>query len=98
MPYEARRKEVLLELAGVTRFDAKAKEAITATLTSYFVQRDARIDNLLELLEPRDEMCHALWIEKVRAASTAASELLGRAEQGRIWLAKIMQEEATFYF
>ena len=97
MAYDARKKEVLEELdkAG---FDAPAKDAITRVIDSYFSQREGRLENLLELLEPGNDPCHGKWIDKAKESAATAQDALGRSEHGKLWLAKISNEEHTFFF
>ncbi len=98
MTYDARKKEVMDELDKTTQFDVAAKDAIRKVLDSYFSQRDGRLENLLELLEPRDEPCHSKWLEKTKEAAAGALDTLGRSEHGKLWLSKISIEEHTFFY
>lgn len=97
MGYDARKKEVFEELEKLDHEPA-VKDSIRAVLNSYFSQRDGRLENLLEVLEPGDESCHSEWIGKARESAAAAQDALGRSEHGKLWLAKISNEEHTFFF
>jgi hypothetical protein len=97
MAYDARRKEVLADLEK-TDHAPEAKEAIRRTLDSWFTQREGRLVNLLGLLEPSDGPRHGDWIAKAREAAAAAHDALGKSDHGKLWLARISNEEHTFFF
>lgn len=98
MSYDARPREILENLAK-SGFDDDAAKKIRATLEGYFRQREARLENLLELLEPgRKGPCHKVWLEKGREAMNMVLDTFKRAEAGKLWLARIANEEHRFFY
>lgn len=94
MPFEARKKEVFVTLERDATMSAPFKEAHRKALDSYFNQREGRLDNMIELLEWRDEPCHTRWLEK---GKDAIGFLHTRTDLRSLWFAKFMNEEHAFF-
>jgi hypothetical protein len=96
MSYDARKREVLAELEK-QGYDEATRNDFTKVLDSYFAQREGRLANLLEVLEPGDDARHARWIEKAKEAAAAAHDAISK-DRKSMWLAKISNEEHTFFY
>jgi hypothetical protein len=96
MGYDARKREVLEELRR-QGYEPSTVDEYTKVLESYFSQRDGRLENVLEILEPSEENVHARWIEKCRESAGAAQDAISK-DRKSMWLAKISNEEHTFWF
>jgi hypothetical protein len=96
MSYDARKREVIEEL-GKQGYDQPAKDDYTKVLESYFTQREGRLENLLEVLEPSEENVHSRWLDRCKEAAAAAQDAISKDKQS-MWLAKISNEEHTFFF
>jgi hypothetical protein len=83
MSYGKRKREVVEELDKQS-YDEATKSDFTKVLESYFAQREGRLENLLEVLEPSDEDRHGQWLEKAKdaAAGQDAPDDQGTAEGG----------------
>ncbi len=66
-------------------------------LESYFAQREGRLENLLEILEPSEDDRHAQWIDKAKDAAAMAHDAISK-DRKSMWLARISNEEHTFFF
>ena len=95
--YDARKEEVL-ELLDESVYPDDAKEEMRDVLESYFREREGRLDNLVHLLEPSDEPCHKDWIAKAQEAAGRAHDALKESKVGRLWMAKVANQEHTFFF
>jgi hypothetical protein len=96
MAYDKRKREVLEELAR-QGYDETVKNEYTKVLESYFGQREGRLTNLLEILQPSEENTHSRWIDKTKEAAATAHDAISKDKQS-MWLAKISNEEHTFFF
>src|SRR5262245_33362950 len=96
MSYDKRKREVLEEL-DKQNYDEATKSDFTKVLDSYFAQREGRLENLLETLEPSDDNRHAQWLDKAKEAAAMAHDAIGK-DRKSMWLARISTEEHTFFF
>lgn len=96
MSYDKRKREVLEEL-DKQNYDEATKSDFIKALDSYFAQREGRLENLLEILEPSDDNRHAQWLDKAKEAAAMAHDAIGK-DRKSMWLAKISTEEHTFFF
>lgn len=96
MSYDKRKREVLEEL-DKQNYDEATKSDVIKALDSYFAQREGRLENLLEILEPSDDNRHAQWLDKAKEAAAMAHDAIGK-DRKSMWLAKISTEEHTFFF
>lgn len=96
MSYDARKKEVLEELAK-QGYDEATQSDYTKVLNSYFAQREGRLTNLLEIIESSEEARHAKWIDKAKEAAAMAHDVISKDKKS-MWLAKISNEEHTFFY
>ncbi len=96
MSYDKRKREVLEEL-DKQGYDESTRNDFVKVLESYFAQREGRLANLLEILEPSDDNRHAQWLEKTKDAAALAHDAIGK-DRKSMWLAKISNEEHTFFF
>jgi hypothetical protein len=96
MSYDKRKREVLEEL-DKQGYDEATRNEFTKVLESYFAQREGRLNNLLGILEPSDDYRHAQWIDKAKDAAAMAHDAISRDKKS-MWLAKISNEEHTFFF
>lgn len=98
MSFDARKKEVLDALAK-TDHSGEAKEEIRKLLDGYFSQREGRLANLSELLEPgRKDPCHRAWLDKTSEAMDLTHRAFKDAQAGKLWLAGLVNEEHGFFF
>ena len=96
MSYDKRQREVLEELAR-RGDDGATTSDVTKVLESYFAQREGRLENLLEILEPSEDDRHAQWIDKAKDAAAMAHDAISK-DRKSMWLARISNEEHTFFF
>ena len=96
MSYDARKREVLEEL-GKQGYDEATKNEYTKVLESYFSQREGRLTNLLEVLQPSEENTHSRWLDKTKEAAATAQDAISKDKKS-MWLAKISNEEHTFFY
>jgi hypothetical protein len=96
MSYDKRKREVLEEL-DEQNYDEATKGDFTKVLDSYFAQREGRLENLLEILEPSDDNRHTQWLDQAKEAAAMAHDAIGK-DRKSMWLAKISTEEHTFFF
>ena len=96
MSYDKRKREVLEEL-DKQNYDEATKSDFIKVLDSYFAQREGRLENLLEILEPSDDNRHAQWLDKAKEAAAMAHDAIGK-DRKSMWLARISTEEHTFFF
>ena len=96
MSYDKRKREVLEEL-DKQNYDEATKSDVIKALDSYFAQREGRLENLLEILEPSDDNRHAQWLDKAKEAAAMAHDAIGK-DRKSMWLARISTEEHTFFF
>jgi hypothetical protein len=96
MAYDARKREVLdaLDKQG---YDEATRNDYAKLLESYFAQREGRLANLLEVVEPGDDNRHARWIEKAKDAAAMAHDAISKDGKS-VWLAKIANEEHAFFY
>lgn len=96
MSYDKRKREVLEEL-DKQGYDEATRNEYAKVLESYFAQREGRLNNLLEVLEPSDDGRHARWIEKAKDAAAMAHDAISKDKKS-MWLAKISNEEHAFFY
>ena len=96
MSYDKRKREVLEEL-DKQGYDEAVRNDFVKGLESYFALREGRLANLLEILEPSDDNRHAQWLEKTKDAAAMAHDAISK-DRKSMWLAKISNEEHTFFF
>lgn len=96
MGYDARKRELIDQLK-TKGYDQPTVDEYTKVLENYISQRDGRLDNLLELLEPSENNTHAQWLERCKEGAAAAQDAISRDKKS-LWLAEIGNEEHTFWF
>ena len=96
MAYDKRKSEVLDELAK-QGYDEATQNDYTKVVESYFALREGRLRELLDVLAPSDDNTHARWIDKAKEAAAAAHDAISKGRQS-MWLAKISNEEHTFFY
>lgn len=96
MGYDARRRE-MIDLLGTKGYDQATLDEYTKVLGNYISQRDGRLENLLELLEPSDNAIHQSWLDKCKEGAAAAQDTISR-DQKSLWLAEVSNQEHTFWF
>jgi hypothetical protein len=98
MAYDARRGEVQAALMQAG-FDSAQLEIINRVLERYFAQREGYLRNLLEVLPPgRSDPAHPAWLERAKAAMGMTNETFNTAGAGFLWLARLVNEEHTFFY
>lgn len=97
MSYDARKKE-LLDALGETSFEADTKDKIRRGLESYFRQREGRLENLLELLEPGAKPHFKTWLDKAMDAVKTTHDTFAKIDEGNEWLAAVASQEHKFFF
>ncbi|MPZ50851.1 MAG: hypothetical protein GEU75_16395 [Dehalococcoidia bacterium] len=96
MSYEARKREVLEELAKQGYEPQKAAE-YSKLIENYFAERDAWLESVLASLVLSEEATHGQWLDRCKRAAASAQDLLTKGQES-IWLAKLSNEEHTFFF
>jgi vacuolar-type H+-ATPase subunit H len=100
MSYEARKKEVLEELAELPEMEDREREAARRGLESYFRDREGRLENLLELIEPGKEPRGRAWADRARDLAGWAMDTVQKiqAKGARSFLARVAFQEHKFFF
>jgi len=100
MTYDARKKEVLEELAELPEMEETEREIARRGLESYFRDREGRIENLLEFLEPGKEPRGRAWADRARTLAGWAMEEIQKikAKGARSFLARVAFQEHKFFF
>jgi len=96
MGYDARERELIDQLKA-KGYDQPTVDEYTKVLENYINQRDGRLENLLELLEPSENNIHQGWLDKCKEGAAAAQDTISRDKKS-IWLAEISNQEHTFWF
>lgn len=98
--YEARKKEVLEELAELPGVEERHRETVRRALESYFRDREGRIENLLDHLEPGKDPEHRAWVDRARGLAGWAMETLQKIQVPgfRSFLARTAFAEHKFFF
>lgn len=97
MSYEARKKE-LMDALEETGFEADRQEKIRRGLEGYFRQREGRLENLLELLEPGTQPTFKTWLDKAMDAVKVTHDTFAKIDEGNEWLAAVATQEHKFFF
>jgi hypothetical protein len=97
--YEWHKKEVLEQLAALPGVEERARDSARRALESFYRQREGRLENLLELLEPGKEPRQRAWVEQAQKSAAWAMEELGRVNAlgTRAWLARVAFQEHGFF-
>jgi hypothetical protein len=99
MAYDKRFAEVHDALAKEVEFTEQASAKIRWLLDDYFRRREEYLERLLKTLEPdRAGAYHSSWLAVAKEAMDAVLSSFKDTEAGKLWLARIANEEHTFFF
>lgn len=102
MSYEKYEKELLDELKEMPGLEERQRETVRRAVESYFNQREGRLENLLERLEPGKDPKHRDWLDKAKAASQLAYDEFEKVRDvpvaAKDFLSRIAFQENRLFF
>jgi len=100
MSYEKYEKELLDELKELPGLEERERETVRRAVESYFNQREGRLENLLERLEPGNDPKHRDWLDKAKAAAQLGYDEFEkvRVDAAKDFLSRIAFQENRFFF